>query len=65
MKNFRINPNRKLVDVIIEGLEKKEGHCPCRLNVDDTTICPCDEFIEKGICKCQLFIPREDKKEEK
>ena len=62
MKNFRINPDEKYVNIIIKGLEKKDGHCPCRLNVDDTTLCPCDEFIKDGICKCQLFIPIEKEK---
>ena len=59
MKNYRINPNKKLVDTIIEGLHRKNGHCPCRINTDDTTLCPCDEFIKTGICKCKLFIPLE------
>lgn len=60
MKNYRINPNKKLVDTIMEGLQRKDGHCPCRLNVDDTTLCPCDEFVKDGICKCKLFIPIEE-----
>ena len=60
MKNYRINPNKKLVNTIMEGLQRKSGHCPCRLNVDDTTLCPCDEFIKDGICKCKLFIPIEE-----
>ena len=46
MKGFRINPDKKYVSIIIEGLEKKNGHCPCRVNVDETTLCPCDEFIK-------------------
>jgi ferredoxin-thioredoxin reductase catalytic subunit len=60
MKKFRMNPDQKYVDMIIQGIEKKEGHCPCRVNVDDTTLCPCDDFIENGNCKCKLFIPRDD-----
>ena len=60
MKNYRINPNKKLVDTIMEGLQRKDGHSPCRLNVDDTTLCPCDEFVKDGICKCKLFIPIEE-----
>ncbi len=59
MKKYRINPDRKYVNIIIDGLMKKEGHCPCRVNVDDTTLCPCDEFVKTGICKCKLFIPIE------
>lgn len=60
MKNYRINPDKKYVSAIIEGLEKKNGHCPCRVNVDETTLCPCDEFILDGICKCKLYIPMEE-----
>lgn len=63
MKNYRINPNRQYVDIIIEGLIKKEGHCPCRVNNDDTTLCPCDEFVKTGVCKCKLFIKIDDKED--
>ena len=43
----------------MEGLERKDGHCPCRINVDDTTLCPCDEFVNEKICKCKLYVPIE------
>lgn len=60
MKGYRLNKDIDYVKKIIQGIEKKEGHCPCRINVDDTTLCPCDEFIETGICKCKLFLPIEE-----
>lgn len=60
MKNYRLNPDKKYVATIIEGLERKNGHCPCRVNVDETTLCPCDEFIETGVCKCKLYISFEE-----
>ena len=60
MKNYRINPDKKYVNVIMEGLQRKNGHCPCRVNEDETTLCPCDEFIKDGICKCKLYIPMEE-----
>ena len=60
MKGFRINPDKKYVNVIMEGLQKKDGHCPCRVNIDDSTLCPCDEFISEGICKCKLYIPADE-----
>ena len=63
MKNYRINPDKKYVSTIIEGLEKKNGHCPCRVNVDDTTLCPCDEFISDGIYKCKLYISMNEAEE--
>lgn len=65
MKGFRLNPDKKYVSIIMEGLQKKDGHCPCRVNVDDSTLCPCDEFIKDKICKCKLYVPIEDEKEKK
>lgn len=62
MQGFKINPNKDYVFKIIEGLIKKDGHCPCRVNVDETTLCPCDEFIKTGICKCNLFQKKENDK---
>ena len=63
MKGYILNPDKKYVEKIIEGIYKKDGHCPCRVNVDDTTLCPCDEFIHDGICKCKLYIPMKEAEE--
>lgn len=60
MKGYRLNPDREYVDKIITGTLKKDGHCPCRINSDDTTLCPCDKFISEGQCCCKLFVPIED-----
>ena len=30
MKCFKLNPNRDFVNRIIEGIYRKDGHCPCR-----------------------------------
>lgn len=62
MKGYRLNPNREYVDKIITGTLKKDGHCPCRVDVNESTLCPCDRFIEEGKCCCNLFIPIEDEK---
>ena len=67
---FRLNPNRKIVERIINGLlenEKKKGkrYCPCRILIgnqeeDSKKICPCayhkEEIAKKGICSCGLFL---------
>ena len=69
-KGFRLNPNYKVVDAVIEGLimnEKKYGKrlCPCRRPTGDPEKdkrleCPCFEHIkdvrEKGNCHCLLFV---------
>ena len=62
MKNIILNPDKKYVNIIIEGIHKKNGHCPCRVNMDETTLCPCDEFIKTKECKCKLFIAVESMK---
>jgi ferredoxin-thioredoxin reductase catalytic subunit len=31
MKGYRINPDSKHVDIIIEGLLNKDGFCPCKI----------------------------------
>ncbi|MDR0513683.1 MAG: hypothetical protein LBG81_00785 [Coriobacteriaceae bacterium] len=62
MKGYHLNPDADYVAGIIKGIQKREGHCPCRVNKDDTTLCPCDEFVAEGICKCELFIPLEETK---
>lgn len=59
MKGYELNPDKEYVQKIIVGIYRKDGHCPCRLNVDDTTLCPCDEFVQKQVCKCNLFVKRQ------
>lgn len=61
MKGYILNPDKDYVNTIITGIYRKNGHCPCRVNVDDSTLCPCDEFIKEGICKCKLYLPIEEK----
>jgi len=67
---FWLNPNRGVVERIINGLienEKKYGkrYCPCRRitgnrEEDAKNICPCvyhrQEIEKEGHCLCGLFI---------
>ncbi len=53
---FKLNENKDHVMNIRKGLEKKNGHCPCQLEVSPKTICPCLEFVETGHCHCKLYI---------
>ena len=69
-KGYKLNPNQKLVDVIIKGLLRNEGkygfrYCPCRKvsgdkEKDKLIICPCvyheDEIKKDGHCHCMLFV---------
>ena len=60
MKGYRLNPNKEFVNRIIEGIHRKDGHCPCRKEINDETLCPCDEFTKTNICRCGLFIKIEE-----
>lgn len=71
-QDFKLNPNKKTVDLILKGLlfnEKKYGfrYCPCRTvtgnkKEDKKLICPCfwnkKEIKEQGKCLCQLFVKK-------
>lgn len=61
MRGYVFNPDKEYVNKILEGIYKKDGHCPCRVYSDETTLCPCDEFIDKGICKCNLYVKQKEK----
>jgi len=68
-QNFKLNPNEKALESIINGLlrnRKIKGdiYCPCRIvtgnkEEDKKIICPCvyhqGEIELIGNCKCTLF----------
>ena len=67
---FKLNPNQKIVEAVVDGLltrEEKLGerYCPCRRvtgdkEEDKKIICPCiyhkDEIQKDGACHCNLFV---------
>jgi ferredoxin-thioredoxin reductase catalytic subunit len=53
---FKLTDDKDLLETLREGLDKKDGHCPCKLEQSRDTICPCGEFIEAGECHCGLFV---------
>jgi len=69
-QDIRLNPDSKVVEMIMKGLEanqKKHGarYCPCRIitgnkQEDRKIICPCayhkDELKQMGHCHCNLFV---------
>ncbi|MBD3312370.1 ferredoxin:thioredoxin reductase [archaeon] len=64
-KGFKLNPNEKMLKVLIDKLinnneVKGDLYCPCRVELSDDFICPCKEHVrdvrEKGHCHCFLFV---------
>ena len=59
---IKLNPDEKVVAMVKEGLEKKGGYCPCRLERTPENKCMCKEFREQiadenfeGYCHCMLY----------
>ena len=57
-----LNPDEAVVRKVREGLKRKGGYCPCRLEQNEDTRCICKEFREqiadpnfKGYCHCMLY----------
>ena len=69
-KGFMLNPDEKILDMLLESLiqrEKKYGYryCPCRVisgdpEKDKKIICPCvyhlEEIKRMGRCWCGIFV---------
>ena len=58
----KLNENKEIVNRIREGLAKKGGYCPCRLQKTEDNICMCKEFRDQiadpefeGYCHCLLY----------
>ena len=63
----RLNENREIVEAIREGLKKKGGYCPCRVEITPENKCICREFKEQiadpefeGYCHCMLYYKSRD-----
>ncbi|MBN2198121.1 ferredoxin:thioredoxin reductase [Candidatus Wolfebacteria bacterium] len=67
---FRLNPDKKAVNYLIEALFEKENkygkkYCPCRRlkenqKENNKIVCPCvyckEEIKKDGHCHCFLFV---------
>ncbi len=56
------NPNKEIVKVVREGLERTGGYCPCRRDRTPENKCMCLEFRNQisdpdfeGFCHCMLY----------
>lgn len=62
-----LNPDKEVVRTVREGLIKKGGYCPCRLQKTEEYKCMCKEFRDQiadpnfeGFCHCRLFYKSKD-----
>ena len=64
---IRLNEDKEIVEAIREGLRRKGGYCPCRLEIKEEYKCICDEFKAQiadpefeGYCHCMLYYKTKD-----
>ena len=63
---IRLNEDKELVAQIREGLRRRGGYCPCRLEKTEDNKCICKEFREQmkdpneGYCHCMLYYKTKD-----
>lgn len=61
--NVTLNPDSAMAAKVAEGVYRKGGYCPCRLQKLPEFFCPCDEFKGQladpgyhGLCHCRLYL---------
>lgn len=62
-----LNPDKEMVKIVKDGLEKTGGYCPCRTLRTEEYKCICDEFRNQmadpdfeGYCHCMLYYKTKD-----
>ena len=54
-EGWMLNPNDKVVNAILKGVERNNGECPCHNDGYDKH-CPCSDYREKDLCHCHLYL---------
>lgn len=54
-EGWKLNPNEKIVNSIIKGINRCEGECPCANDGEDK-MCPCSNYRLKDYCCCKLYV---------
>ena len=64
---FILNPDKKTVRKILKACWKNGGLCPCYPGASDigdvNRFCPYQDFREKKMCHCNLYLPKPEENE--
>lgn len=52
---WQLNPNEKVVNAIIKGINRCGGDCPCANNSEELQ-CPCSGYRLNDKCCCNLYV---------
>lgn len=54
-KSFQLSQDEAQVKTVVAALRENDGYCPCRVDKDETTHCPCLPFRNGEGCICGLY----------
>lgn len=57
-EGWMLNPNEKIVNGIIKGINRCNGDCPCN-NDSQEKHCPCSNYRTKDKCCCKLYVKQD------
>lgn len=51
------NPNGLVYNEVSEAVKRNDGYCPCMIDKNEDTKCPCLEFRTQtcGYCRCERY----------
>ena len=52
-----LNPNEKIINGILKGINRNNGECPCNNN-SENKICPCSNYRLYNHCCCTLYVKK-------
>ena len=62
-EGWHVNPNERIVNGIMKGINKNEGNCPCDNDSEDKH-CPCSNYRLHDKCCCRLYLKDETEKDD-
>ena len=54
-EGWQLNPNEKIVNAIIKGINRCGGECPCNNDAEEK-MCPCSNYRINDKCCCGLYV---------
>lgn len=57
-EGWMLNPNEKIVNGIIKGINRCNCDCPCN-NDSQEKHCPCSNYRTKDKCCCKLYVKQD------
>lgn len=58
-EGWHLNPNEKVINGILKGINRNDGLCPCNNDSVDKR-CPCSNYREHDHCCCHLYLEDEE-----